>query len=423
MGRTIPLHQQNDETALYLDYADIDYDRLRQHPKIQQYLHGATSGQAYIRSRLQIILGAIAAHFQQIVEGPTITALLQTVAAGMEESEEALTEEVAQAVEERQKRHWSAQQRIERLLKNFIQRYLQGRRSPDFQEFAGYEIITQNYVIFTHLLWRLLAKDWVEQMFVIDTLLQSWNFFWGDEAQLGYFCQLSTDQQEQVLQLVQDNHNDASTFAAFFYAAAVATTGRAERQMFALRNSWRELLLLMPFSLRPQLLIETQRLLAQLLPYDSPSPIAIVSSLARLARFDTRTNFLRHLEAPSRYPPGSCMIEKHRVSRHMQEQATWVDCLVVHAPEALSDQETAIALLQEWMEAEEIDYYRITTTSHNDPKGKTRLIFYDVLEQKGRYWVQDQGGKGHELGALMPPTREWDLTLAQLQILAAQSGQ
>ncbi len=104
----------------------------------------------------------------------------------------------------------------------------------------------------------------------------------------------------------------------------------------------------------------------------------------------------------------------------MHHQATWVDCLVVLAPEALSDQEAAVALLQEWMEAEEIDYYRIIPTGRNDPKGKTRLIFYDVLEQKGRYWVQDQGGKGHELGAMTLPTREWDLTLSQLRTLATQ---
>lgn len=187
-----------------------------------------------------------------------------------------------------------------------------------------------------------------------------------------------------------------------------------------MRNIWRELLRQMPFSLRPQLLVETQRLLALLLPYDSLSPTAIVSGLARLARFDTRSNFLSRLEAPGRYPPGSCKIEKHPVSRHMQEQATRVDCLVVHALEALTNQEAAVVLLQEWMEAEEIDYYRITTTGRNDPKGKTRLIYYDVLEQKGRYWVQEQGGKGHELGAMTLLTREWDPVLAQLRTLAIQ---
>jgi hypothetical protein len=193
--------------------------------------------------------------------------------------------------------------------------------------------------------------------------------------------------------------------------------------MFALRNSWRELLHQMPFSLRSQLLVETQRLLAQLLPYDPPSPTAIVSGLTRLARFDTRANFLRQLEAPGRYPPSTCAIERHPVFRHQQGQSVWVDCLVMHAPEALSDQEAAVALLQQWMEAEELDYYRITTTGSNDPKGKTRLIYYDVLEQKGRYWVQERGGRGQELGAMTLPTREWDPALAQLQELAAQLGQ
>lgn len=420
-GRAIPPNLPNDETALHLDYANIDYDRLRQHPKIQQYLHGVAGGQAYTHSRLQIILGAITAHFGQIITETTVTALMQTVATGMEEDEEALSEETEEEFEKQQKRHWSAQQRIKRLFKNFMQRYLQGLRSPDFQAFSGYEIITQNYVIFTHLLWRLLAKDWIEQAFVIDTLLQSWSFFWGNGEQPGYFRLLSTDQQKQILQLVQDYHNDASTFAAFFYAASVATTNHAEKQMFALRNSWRELLILMPFSLRPQLLVETQRMLTQLLLYDPPTSTAIVNSLARLARFNTRANFLRHLEAPGRYPTGSCMIERHKVVKRSQE--TLVDCLVIDAPEALNDHESAVALLQEWMEAEKIDYYRIKTTGRHDPKGKTRLIFYDELEQKGKYWVEEQGGKGYELRAITTPAREWDLTLAQLQTLAAQLDQ
>jgi hypothetical protein len=416
-GRTIPPHAQDDETALHLDYADIDYQRLRQHPKIQQYLHGATSGQAYRRSRLQMILNAITAYLQKIVAGPPITASIQTIAADVEESEEALTEEIAEAVEERQKRHWSTQQRIEQILKHFIQRYLQGLRSPDFQAFASYEMVAQNYIIFTHLLWRLFSKNWVDLLFVVDALLQSWTFFWGDGGQPGYFRQLSPDQQEQVLLLVENHHHDASSLAALFYAATVAISSRAERQLFALRTFWRELLLQMPFSLRPQLLVETQRLLAQLLPYDSPSPTTIMSGLVRLARFDTRSHFLRRLEAPDRYQSGSCTIEHPSVFRHQQGQAVQVDCLVIRAPDALPDQESAVALLQEWMEAEEMDYYRITITDAND---KTHLIFYDVLEQKGKYWVQDLGGRGQALGVLTRPTRAWDSVLAQLQTLATQ---
>jgi len=94
---------------------------------------------------------------------------------------------------------------------------------------------------------------------------------------------------------------------------------------------------------------------------------------------------------------------------------------MIDAPDALNDQEAAIALLQEWMEAERIDYYRIQTTGRNDPTGKTRLIFYDALEQKGKY--RDQDNKVYELGAMTLPDREWNLPLTQLQMLATQLGQ
>ncbi len=242
-GGQLPSNVQDDDPALHLDYAQIDYDMLRQHPKIQQYLHRATSGQGQIHSRLQIILNAITSHFQGLLEGDKVVALMQKATEHVMESESPpLVEEDEEIIEERQQRHWTTRRRIEQLLKNFIQRFLRGMSSPDFQKFAGYEVVTHNYMIFTHFLWRLYAKDWLEPLFVVDALIQSLMFFWGDGIQHGYFRQLPLDQQEQVLQLVQDYHNDASTLAALYFSAKVVTLEGEDKQRFALRDIWRELL-------------------------------------------------------------------------------------------------------------------------------------------------------------------------------------
>lgn len=422
-GRQLPSNVQDDDPALHLNYAQIDYNILRQHPKIQQYLHREASGQGQTHSRLQIILNAITSHFQGLLEGDRVAVLMQKATEHVIESksppyqEEDEDEEI---IEEKQQQHRTARQRIERLLKNFIQRFVRGMRSPDFQEFAGYEVVAHNYIIFTHFLWRLLAKDLLEPLFVIDALIQSWTFFWGNGTPSGYFRQLSLDQQEQVLQLVQDYHNDASTLAALYFSAKVVTLEGEDKQRFALRDIWRELLLQPPFELQAQLVVKSQRLLTPLFPDAPPSPTTIVEQLTKLARFDTRANFLRELEAPGRYPNGSCTIEKQFVSRHHQDQAVPVDSLVIRAPNALADEAAAIALLQEWMEAEQLDYYRITTTGDNVHTGTTHLIYYDVAEQKGKYWVKEKGGRGQDLRAITSPKREWDTGLDHLHSLAAQ---
>lgn len=100
-----------------------------------------------------------------------------------------------------------------------------------------------------------------------------------------------------------------------------------------------------------------------------------MDGLVQLARFETRSSLLRKLEVPGRYPSGNCTIEKQKVYRRPLGQSVWVDCLVVYAAGAPTDRDGAIALLQEWMEAERLDYYRITITGHNDPADKTHLIY------------------------------------------------
>ena len=97
-----------------------------------------------------------------------------------------------------------------------------------------------------------------------------------------------------------------------------------------------------------------------------------------------------------------------------------VDCLVIRAPGALANRDEAMSLLQEWMEAESLDYYRITTKGLNDTTGKSKLIFYDVSVQRGKYWNSEQNSKAFDFGAIPSPTREWNASIVQLQALADQ---
>jgi hypothetical protein len=91
-----------------------------------------------------------------------------------------------------------------------------------------------------------------------------------------------------------------------------------------------------------------------------------------------------------------------------------VKCLVIDAKDALSDRDTAIALLRDWMRFVDQDYYRI-----HAPASRYRL-YYDVREQKGVYWTMDQGDVLLDFGPITPSSTDWDTTLLQIQALAAQ---
>ena len=414
-GRIPPSTTDDNDEALRLDYADVDYEMLRRHPKIQQYRRGISGGRGYTRSRLQIILNAITDHFRGLLDVPVDTQREEVTGGRLDEDSEAETEEEREREEEeKENRRRTQAQRVRRLLKGFIRRYLQGIRSSDFQKLAGFEVIAQNYVIFSHILWRLFGKDWVEPEFVLESLLQTWGFFWGTDGQTGYFGELEQEQQAQVLQWVREYHADAELLAALYYGAHLTRTERREDLRFALRDFWRAMLCHPPFSITAEILEETWHIVTRLIPYEPPPPTVIVNELTHLVQFETRDNFLRALEERYSSPRGSCTFTKQTVWREPLRREDTVHCLLIRAANALPSKETAVALLQAWMRFEDLDYYRI----HNPLEG--RILYYETLEQTGVYWARDQGGEPAELGFIAPRPASWDGPLSQLRVLAVQ---
>lgn len=413
-GRTVSSTTDEEDEALRLDYIDVDYDMLRQHPKLQQYAGGKTGEQAYTRSRLQVILSAITDHFQGLVDTPSGVKAVEGALAGLEDTEAETEDEREQEEEEKQKRRRSQAQRLRRILKNFIRRYLRGIRSPDFQELAGFEVMAQNYVIFSYILWRLFAKDWVEPEFVLNALLQTWTFFWGHGSQSGLFGMLDEEDRAEVLQLVQgDQHADAVMLASLYYGAFLTRLECWKECRLALRDFWRGILRHQPFEVSARVLENTWHIVAEPLPYDPPLPGAIVDELAQLAQFETQQGFLRAMEERHAYPRGSCRFEKTRVYREPLERADTVDCLVVRPQDALADKDAAMLLLQAWMRFQKLEYYRICTADGN------RLLFYEGLEQKGLYYAKDLGGKEVAVGQVEPEVAAWDASVARLRALAS----
>jgi len=382
-GRTPPSTQDEDD-ELHLDYLDVDYEVLRRHPKIRQYMRGALGAREYATSRLQLILNAITDHFQGLVSPrkrspPSVIGITK---AGADEAETAEDREEEAEAQERRRR--TQIQRVGRLLKNFIRRYLRGIQSPDFQELMGYEVMANNYAIFSHILWRLFAKEWVEPEFIVDSLLRTWHFFWGSDGQPGYYWRLSREQEAQVLELLREYHTDAELLAATYYCAVLTRLGYWLDLRFRLRDFWRETMRRPPFDVTSALLEDAWSIVAHLIPYQPPFPSQIVDELAELARFTTRNRFLRTLEERHRFPQASCKFEKQPVYRKRLEGSDMVDCLVIDAGAALQDMDDAINLLRSWMQAEELEYYRLLNAVNG------RVLYYDAHEHKGRYWAKDR---------------------------------
>lgn len=411
---TVPDDADADE-ALRLRYEDIDYEQLRQYPKIQRYFQSYQSGERYTRSRLQIILSSITGHFRGLLNGTadaTSRVLDEMETPGAEEGE---TEaEIEAADVEKKRRHQAQGRRLSRIFKAFVRRYLRGLRSSDFQEFAGFAVLTENCIIFSHLLWHLFKYDWLEPQFVIESLVTTWQFFWGTSDTPGYLARLEPDHRQQTYERLQESYAIAELLAALHYSAFLTRIEHWEELRFALRDFWRGFVTALPVQITEQTLEATWRAVAERQIYEPPRPLAIIQELAALADFETGSSFHSALEERFNLPQGSCHFENVKV--HCRTRP--VKCMVLATPGPLVDQVRALDLLVFWMRHEKLDYYRISypASQHTD-----YLLFYDVLNNADIYWAKAAGQKSVDFTSpLMPVAMPWDAGIAHLQQLAQE---
>jgi hypothetical protein len=417
-GRSLPSDAADDDEALRLDYSDVDYEMLRRHPRIQQYTTKGAGRQQYARTRLQIILSAITGHFRGLTDVSSRARLVEKALKRLEQEEETETEEGRGEEDETKRRPGSHSQRIRRILKSFIRRYLRGIRSQDFQEIAGFEVVVKNYVIFAHLLWRLFSKEWVESEFIVDALLKMWAFFWGSGSDTGYLETLEEEQQQQASGWIEEHHADAEVVAALYYAAHLARTEKWEERRFALRDFWRETLVDLPFALTADTLEKSWLLVGDLLADEPPVPPAIGEELVRLADFETRQGFLRGLETERGYVASSCEFEDVKVLRTGYTNPMPVRCLVIRSEVALSTLDGALAVLRRWMRFERLEYYRITCP---DRRGSCTIFFYEVPERSGTYWARRQGQDPLDFDrSVRASSSDWSDALSVLERAAAE---
>jgi len=228
----------------FIDYSEIDYDRLRKHPKIQQYLRrGSGVPNGGVQTRLQVILSSISRHFRGLVLGQQPVGMAGAAEALESEMDRTLeTEEEAETAQiERERRRLDSSIRIRNLLKRFINRYLSGLESREFQELAGYEVMVQNYTIFVHILWRLFFNDWLDPADVASFVLRTFELFWGSQSERGFIEKLSEEEKVLALEGLQDAGATKYLIALLFASDQAAQDEDDLELRMALRDFWRSI--------------------------------------------------------------------------------------------------------------------------------------------------------------------------------------
>ena len=418
-GKTPPKITDEDDEASRLDYADIDYDQLRSHPKLRGYLTGKTQtdGSTYSRSRLQIILSSITGHFNGLIDLAFGQEIAETVAHALVEEESAAeTEEEREEEElEKQKGKWSNKARISAALKHFVRRYLRGIKSKDFLELVGSDVMARNYVIFSHLLWRMYAKEWVEPEFVTNSLLKLWHFFWGTDETKGYVQLLDEDDRSQVLEFILECRNDGLIFAAIYHANSTCMRSKDDDRRLELRNFYRHLLIHELFNIEEQTLEAAWLLLGSIYAIDTPTPSKIAAQLSTLANFENLMTFMRGIEKRYELTEYSCKFVKQDVFREYYERSVTVDVLLINGSGENLTKDSFYEIIHRWENYHPRDYYRVMLGN------KSKLFFYDLLGRSGYYLEPGQDEAEHIKSIPELPAQPWEAELKRMEALASQA--
>ena len=385
--KEIPPITDEDDEALRFDYADIDYEQLRRHPKLQQYRHSRTGGFGAVddQSPLQALLSSILDHFRDISDisygrkGLTGPKKIYVSEEATQDEAESLDDQRALRL-----RQSATQRRVRRILKSFIRRYLKGLHSADFQELVGPEILIKNYTIFSHILWRLFHRDELEPEFIAERLLEIWRLFWGSNHKDGIFNRLDTELQSQALKFIHEHKCDAQMLASIYYSSIILMTPDTQSLVIQLRNVLRRMLNQDWFPRTTETLEATWVYLGNLLLYAPPPPTRIIRSLITLASYETIDGLMDSLEKEFGLSRNGCRLESQIVYRQVLRKEVAVDTLVIQDANLQFTAELAKKIMQRWQTIQEKDYYRIVTAN------KQCIFQYETKQKQGSFYFKPE---------------------------------
>jgi len=188
---------------------DIDFDRIKQHPRALAYVAGA---EYFETPRIQLWLDEVVQQFEQL-RNRQLLRIVTPVLTGDDEEET----EILPQIEER--RRWRVSRRIAVRVRNRLRRYVNGVRDPRFWRLVDSEWMAKNYVLFLSLLQRLWARAWTPEAILspddlapltLDLLVG----YWGDDRGGGYLSEILEEDRQASAALITQNQGDALSAAA-----------------------------------------------------------------------------------------------------------------------------------------------------------------------------------------------------------------
>ncbi len=419
-GKGRPAGESADGNELHLDYSDVDYEMLRGHPKLRQYLIRSGGAGAYGRSRLQIILNAITSSFADLLE-PANTDAAAAAAAIAAEGEKGLQTDDADSDEEEveaHRRRWSRQARINVLLKNFIRRFVSGLGSTAFQDVAGPEVVVSNYVIFLHLLARLYEREWVDADALSEATAETIEAMWGRDERPGYIARLDADSAETVVSFVREKHSDAQLLALVYLLARDLQQSHVTDLRLRVRDAWRALLRGGRLPLTGVSLRDTAVLLRPVQPPDGPRLSDVVEELRQLAEFRTRDELIDALRQRFATTPGSCYFDTVTVRIPPRPHDVKAECILIDDDDLTFTVEDAQWTLGAWMQVESRSYYRVQVRSRTGSPSTRFVAFYQPALQRGHYAALGPDRHSVALTNLHTPAAPWDDAMLDLMVAA-----
>ena len=263
-GRAAPADSADD--GPHLRWEDLDFEKLRRHPKLAQYQ--SSLGQGADRpaaTDLQVILTAIAERFHSVRQGgrqgdqsaePSNDALLdidlddllETLPGdrddrpGDDTPEEAEAKAEAEDSGERQRRRLKIETRNRLAWQRFCDRFIRGIADPEFIDLVGPGVVVANAIIFNHLLALLIARHVIDADKGIACQLQLWSFLWGDHDRGGYLDALDDDTQFAAIEAIEARGGEVIVLSAVDLAGQLTWSSDWDDLRTNLRDVWRRLL-------------------------------------------------------------------------------------------------------------------------------------------------------------------------------------
>jgi hypothetical protein len=402
----------------FIAYESVDLDAVRQHPKIQQYLHShgvhSLSSSSH-ETVLDTVPLSVAEFFRQFAHGEARPQLWDEPAIVVGEDEGSTSEEEA---EEIRVRTLDLQQRRQLAVRRFVTSCLRGITSEGFRDIAGFAFVTRIYAIFDHVLLRFAEKRWVDLEFLADAELSLWEFYWGTASNAGAYFGATEPERVLALKLLEE-HAELQTLLAMLSALAQAAEPSrpqplSEELRRRLRDVLQGVLLREPLSFDDEAARSAVALCAVLAVGDPPTAEQVVDALLSTERSANLLEFVGQLvELLGPAAKGAGFVDGVQCRRPALKQNWGARCLVFISPGAVDTPDRAMLALRCWMRFQpELAYYRMSYPPEDT--SVVQVAFYDRIDDRGAY-KNSAGGGIETFGPLAALEPSWQTGLDHLQ--------